>query len=76
MTEPVEPDVPETVATYLRLRGLKPSSKNWKRKKRLVDDENADRAAVGTAQEGTGLAGGAGGGTGVDGHLSHYEEWT
>jgi len=36
-----EPDVPETIATYLRLRGLKPSSKNWKRKKRLVDDENA-----------------------------------
>lgn len=41
MTEHDEPDVPETIATYLRLRGLKPSSKNWKRKKRLVDDENA-----------------------------------
>ncbi len=35
-------EVPETVATYLRLRGLKPSSKNWKRKRRLVvDDDNA-----------------------------------
>lgn len=35
------PAPPETVATYLRLRGLKPSSKNWRRKKRLtVDDEN------------------------------------
>src|SRR5690606_39613033 len=34
--------VPETVATYLRLRGLKPSSKNWKRKRRISDDdENA-----------------------------------
>ncbi len=41
MTEHDEPEVPETVATYLRLRGLKPSSKNWKRKKRIVDDENA-----------------------------------
>lgn len=35
-------DTPETVATYLRLRGLQPSSKNWKRKRRtVVDDENA-----------------------------------
>ncbi|WP_460801874.1 DciA family protein [Microbacterium sp. GXF6406] len=32
---------PETVATYLRLRGLKPSSSSWKRKKRIVDDDNA-----------------------------------
>ncbi|MGF3056525.1 DUF721 domain-containing protein [Microbacterium sp. YY-01] len=32
--------VPETVATYLRLRGLQPSSRHWKRKKRIVDDEN------------------------------------
>lgn len=31
-------DVPETVATYLRLRGLKPSSKNWRRKRRIDDD--------------------------------------
>lgn len=35
-------DVPETVATYLRLRGLTPSSKSWKRKRRIaVDDDNA-----------------------------------
>lgn len=34
-------DIPETVATYLRLRGLKPSTKNWKRKRRLTDDANA-----------------------------------
>lgn len=34
--------VPETVATYLRLRGLKPSNRNWKRKRRLAaDDDNA-----------------------------------
>lgn len=33
--------VPETIATYLRLRGLKPSSKSWKRKRRIVDDDNA-----------------------------------
>ncbi|MFT4157428.1 MAG: DciA family protein [Microbacterium sp.] len=36
-------DLPETVATYLRLRGLQPSTKNWKRKRRVSsdDDENA-----------------------------------
>src|SRR5690606_21403194 len=33
--------VPETVATYLRLRGLKPSSRSWRRKRRLDDDDNA-----------------------------------
>ncbi|GAA5145244.1 hypothetical protein GCM10025768_02220 [Microbacterium pseudoresistens] len=41
MTDPTPvPDVPETIATYLRLRGLKPSAKTWKKRKRLVDDEN------------------------------------
>lgn len=35
-------DVPETVATYLRLRGLQPSSSSWKRKRRIAtDDDNA-----------------------------------
>lgn len=35
-------EAPETVATYLRLRGLTPSAKNWKRKRRItVDDDNA-----------------------------------
>ena len=35
-------ETPETVATYLRLRGLAPSSKTWKRKRRIVtDDDNA-----------------------------------
>lgn len=35
-------EVPETVATYLRLRGLEPSSASWRRKKRRRrdDDEN------------------------------------
>ena len=34
------PQPPETVATYLRLRGLKPSAKNWRRKKKLrIDDD-------------------------------------
>ena len=33
-------DIPETVATYLRLRGLKPSSKSWKRKRRIADDDD------------------------------------
>lgn len=36
------PDIPETVATYLRLRGLAPSKKSWRRKRRISDDdENA-----------------------------------
>ena len=35
-----EPETPETVATYLRLRGLKPSAKNWKRRRRIVDDDD------------------------------------
>ena len=35
-----EPETPETVATYLRLRGLKPSAKNWKRRRRMVDDDD------------------------------------
>lgn len=33
-------DIPETVATYLRLRGLAPSSKSWKRKRRIADDDD------------------------------------
>ncbi|MDR6867954.1 putative nucleic acid-binding Zn ribbon protein [Microbacterium resistens] len=43
MTEPDDvARVPETVATYLRLRGLKPSATSWKRKRRIVtDDDNA-----------------------------------
>jgi len=37
-----EPDVPETISTYLRLRGLQPSSRSWKRKRRMAEeDENA-----------------------------------
>ncbi|MET2011247.1 DciA family protein [Microbacterium chocolatum] len=41
-TDAPAPDVPETVATYLRLRGLEPSSASWRRKKRRRrdDDEN------------------------------------
>ncbi len=36
-----EESVPETVATYLRLRGLKPSSRSWsKRRRRDAEDEN------------------------------------
>ncbi len=35
-------EVPETIGTYLRLRGLQPSSKSWKRKRRIAnDDDNA-----------------------------------
>lgn len=35
-------ETPETVATYLRLRGLTPSNKTWKRKRRIAaDDDNA-----------------------------------
>jgi predicted nucleic acid-binding Zn ribbon protein len=36
------PDVPETLATYLRLRGLKPSARAARRRRRnRADDENA-----------------------------------
>lgn len=34
-------DVPETLATYLRLRGLAPSRAGRRRRRRSVDDENA-----------------------------------
>ena len=39
---PDEPDVPETLSTYLRLRGLKPSARAARRRRRTAgDDENA-----------------------------------
>ncbi|MFT4219141.1 MAG: DciA family protein [Microbacterium sp.] len=34
------PPLPETVATYLRLRGLAPSARKLRRRKRTVDDEH------------------------------------
>ncbi|WP_375386470.1 DUF721 domain-containing protein [uncultured Microbacterium sp.] len=38
----LEPELPETLATYLRLRGLKPSARAARRKRRTgTDDENA-----------------------------------
>lgn len=40
MSDP-EHDLPETVSTYLRLRGLEPSARGRRRKKRIVDDDNA-----------------------------------
>ncbi|GAA3637423.1 DciA family protein [Microbacterium awajiense] len=46
MPEPADParpaDLPETVATYLRLRGLQPSPNSWRRRRRrrADDDEN------------------------------------
>lgn len=42
MPEQSEPGIPETIATYLRLRGLKPSARTLrKRRRRAPDDENA-----------------------------------
>ncbi len=47
MPDPADPaqpaDLPETVATYLRLRGLQPSPNSWRRRRRRRsdDDENA-----------------------------------
>lgn len=36
-----DPVVPETIATYLRLRGLEPSARSFrKRRRRTADDEN------------------------------------
>lgn len=41
-SSPAPAAVPETVATYLRLRGLEPSARSYrKRRKRTDDDENA-----------------------------------
>ncbi|MEV5070296.1 DUF721 domain-containing protein [Microbacterium sp. LMI12-1-1.1] len=38
---PDRTDVPETIATYLRLRGLEPSARSFrKRRRRTVDDDN------------------------------------
>lgn len=38
--EPVPQTLPETVATYLRLRGLPPSARAFRRRKKREDDEN------------------------------------
>jgi predicted nucleic acid-binding Zn ribbon protein len=43
MPDPVETEhtaIPETVATYLRLRGLEPSSRSFRRKRRRTDDDD------------------------------------
>mgnify|MGYP005817375987 CR=1 FL=1 len=42
MAEPDRADIPETIATYLRLRGLEPSAKSWRKRRRrpAEDDEN------------------------------------
>lgn len=38
---PEHPRIPETIATYLRLRGLEPSARSYrKRRRREADDEN------------------------------------
>ena len=39
MTDPAR--VPETMATYLRLRGLEPTQRTRRRRRPVVDDENA-----------------------------------
>ncbi|MFT4210383.1 MAG: DciA family protein [Microbacterium sp.] len=36
-----DPEVPETVAIYLRLRGLEPTGRGKRRRRRVEDDENA-----------------------------------
>jgi len=38
MPEP-EPEIPETIATYLRLRGLEPSARRKRRKRTTFDDD-------------------------------------
>ncbi|GAA1997744.1 DUF721 domain-containing protein [Microbacterium ulmi] len=41
MPEPDDEGVPETIATYLRLRGLEPSARSFRRRRRrTIDDEN------------------------------------
>ncbi len=44
MSDPeTSPEIPETIATYLRLRGLEPSPRGFRkrRRRRVVDDDNA-----------------------------------
>ena len=39
MAEPTDDEQPETIATYLRLRGLAPSARKLKRRRRRTDDD-------------------------------------
>ncbi|MFE1646257.1 DUF721 domain-containing protein [Microbacterium sp. P01] len=41
MPEPSADEIPETIATYLRLRGLAPTARAHRRRRRRDDDENA-----------------------------------
>ncbi|MFB8387987.1 DUF721 domain-containing protein [Microbacterium sp. NPDC055910] len=52
MSEPVE--VPETVATYLRLRGLEPSARTFRRKKRRSGDDEHEPFTPGRDPHGLG----------------------
>jgi hypothetical protein len=45
-------DVPETIGTYLRLRGLEPSPRGARRKKRALDDDDKQPFAPGRDPKG------------------------
>ncbi|MDN3495074.1 DciA family protein [Planococcus sp. APC 4015] len=56
MPEPTEPETspPETVATYLRLRGLEPSARTFRRKRRRSTDDEHEPFTPGRDPRGVG----------------------
>ena len=48
--------VPETVATYLRLRGLKPTSRSWRKRRRSGDEDGSAPFTPGRDPQGLGAA--------------------
>lgn len=54
MPEPADETIPETVATYLRLRGLPPSARAYRRKRRRVVDDAEMPFAPGRDPKGVG----------------------
>ncbi len=53
-TDAVTDAVPETVATYLRLRGLPPSARAFRRRRRRVDDDEHQPFTAGRDPRGIG----------------------
>ena len=47
-------DLPETIATYLRLRGLEPSARSFRKKRRRVDDDENGPFTAGRDPRGLG----------------------
>src|SRR5690349_17809624 len=54
MSETSDDAVPETIATYLRLRGLEPSARSFRRKKRRRNDDEHEPFTAGRDPRGLG----------------------